>query len=76
MGMMMGGNDFGLKVTGPLSSIIDVTLVVSGKEEKSGSSMSDGTAKTFYFNKPTTDTVKVHINYWADLREETATFGP
>lgn len=71
---MTSGNNFGIKITGPLSSIIDVKLVAKGGAEKSECNMSDNTSTTFFFSKPSTSEVTVRINYWTDLREQKVMF--
>jgi hypothetical protein len=72
----MGGANLGIRVSGPLASLLDVSVSTpDGKALESQGNMGDGTTRTFFFEACTAPSVTVEANYWTDLSERKVIFG-
>lgn len=75
-GSFFGGGQFGVQVSGPTDSIIDMKLLDGGRATDSEGTMTSGNGPTVYFfPKPTQDQATLEINYWTDMKEEIVSFG-
>ena len=75
-GAFFGGGQFGIQVSGPCDSIIDMHLLDGGRTTDSEGTMTEGHGPTVYFfPKPTQEQASLQINYWTDMQEQTVPFG-
>lgn len=75
-GFFAGSGDFGVQVTGPCDSITEIALMTDGGKTKSNGNMTMNNGPvSYFFPKPAGDTFALQIRYWADLQEQTVSFG-
>ena len=75
-GAFFGGGQFGVQVSGPCDSLIDLKLLDGGRATESEGTMTSGNGPTVYFfPKPTHGPATVQIHYWTDMKEQKVLFG-
>jgi hypothetical protein len=75
MGMGPANPDsVGVKLTGPIGSVIEAKFM-DGNQELQGGYSSDTKAREYTFAKPSGDKLTLALKYWADLKETKAPLG-